>query len=340
MTAGTATAAREQALVQGQRKAFERLLRRLTLREDHDRLPSLENKTVAEFVQGFEVEQEKASSVRYLARLTFHFKPEDIRALLRRGEIPFAETASKPVLVLPVYRAAGATLLWDDPNPWHTAWAERPETDGLVPLIVPVGDLADIADIGAEQALRGDRNRLRAIARRYEAGDVIVSLASLGFDLTTNQPTVHLAVSRYGTAVQEQTIVDAMTARPGESVEAMLKRAATEIAVQIEDNWKRENLLRFDRQDSLTVSVPLERLEDWLKVRERLGNIPFIRQSELIYLSRTEAKVRLRYIGDTSQLRLALAQSDLSLSQGPTSWVLRSSGGGAKDAADSSTAAQ
>ncbi|MCH8835833.1 MAG: DUF2066 domain-containing protein, partial [Proteobacteria bacterium] len=149
VTAETAAAARGEALVDGERRAFRRLLERLTLLADRDRLPEFSRDEITAYVKDFSIAEEKASAVRYLATLNFRFKAEDVRRLLIDYALPFAETASKPLLVLPVYQAAGALLLWDDPNPWRDAWAARPTVDGLVPLMLPLGDLSDIAAIGA-----------------------------------------------------------------------------------------------------------------------------------------------------------------------------------------------
>ena len=93
-----------------------------------------------------------------------------------------AETVSKLVMVLPVFQSAGALILWDDPNPWRDAWASRPKKQGLVPTLLPLGDLADMASIGAEQAMDGDRQRLNAIAGRYGASDTLVVFGVLRVD--------------------------------------------------------------------------------------------------------------------------------------------------------------
>jgi hypothetical protein len=58
-------------------------------------------------------------------------------------------------------------------------------------------------------------------------------------------------------------------------------------------------------------------------VKKRLGRVAFIRRSDLVYLSRDEARAVLRYIGDEEQLTLALAQNDLLLSRGAISWILK-----------------
>ena len=73
VTAGSATNARKTALTNGQRKAFLSLLKRLTLRINHGDLPSLSDSRIAELVSGIEVSDEKTSSVRYLAKITYGF---------------------------------------------------------------------------------------------------------------------------------------------------------------------------------------------------------------------------------------------------------------------------
>ena len=137
VTAGSATNARKAALANGQRKAFRTLLERLTLRTNHGDLPFLSDARIAELVSGIEVSDEKTSPVRYLAKITYRFKPDAIRELLSQEGLPFAETRSKPVLVIPVYQLAGTQLLWDDPNPWREAWAGYQHQESLVPFIVP-----------------------------------------------------------------------------------------------------------------------------------------------------------------------------------------------------------
>src|SRR5260370_3811767 len=116
-TASNAVAAREAARIDGQRRAFRILLERLTIAADHPRLPRVGDQQLTDMVRDFEVASERSSAVRYLATYTFRFRPDAGRTLLPDAGIPFAETVSKPVIVLAVLRRDDPTLLWDDPNP-------------------------------------------------------------------------------------------------------------------------------------------------------------------------------------------------------------------------------
>ncbi len=322
VTAETAAAARERALVDGERTAFRRLLERLTLGSDHARLPDLPRAEIANFLQDFSVADEKTSAVRYLAKLTVRFKADEVRGLLDRLGVPFAETMSKPVLVLPVFQSAGALLLWDDPNPWRSAWAGQASRDGLVPMLFATGDLPDVAAIGAEQAAAGDEPRLAAVAQRHGTTDTVVAVATVGYLPQQPLPHVRVFVSRHGPSAQKGRTEIEIQGASGESIEGLLRRAAGETARLVEDSWKRENLLRLDRSSVAAVSVPIAKLADWLAVRKRLGNVSVVRRADVVLMSRAEVQLNLQFIGEPDQLALALGQADLQLTREGDIWVL------------------
>ena len=322
VTAETAAKAREQALAEGQAEAFRRLLKRLTLRAENERLPDLDAEEITTYVKDFSVASEKVSAVRYLAHLNYRFKSGEIRSLLNDFDLRFAETVSKPVLVLPVYQDAGALMLWDEPNPWREAWGALPDTQSLVPTLLPVGDLADIAAIGPEQAMEGDLQRLNAIAKVYGASDTLVVFGVMRVDAARARRILEVYFTRYGTQLQEQTEVMNFNQNDGETVSGLLARAARELTVIVEENWKRDNILEFGRAGLIAAVIPIAALRDWLEVRSRLKGIAVIQRAELVLLSQTEARVNLHFIGKTGQLMLALEQVDLSLSEEGGKWLL------------------
>jgi len=322
VTSKTAAAAREQALAEGEAKAFRLLIDRLTLPADRGLLPELTRHEISSLVKDFSVAKEKVSTVRYIASLDYSFKADKIRRLLVDSGVPYAATRSKPVLVLPVYQSAGALILWDEPNPWRDAWAARPEEAGLVPTIVPLGDLADIAAIGAEQAVQGDPSRLAALARRYGTGDTLVANAVRENQTPAEPPGLKVTVGRYRPEGRVQAFVRTFRAQQGETLNALFHRAVDAIIGQMENDWKQENLLRFDRPSVAAVTVRIADLGDWLTVRRRLENVAVLQRVDLVLLSRDQARVNLYYAGTPRQLLVALEQADLSLAQEGSEWIL------------------
>ncbi len=322
-TAEDAAAAREVALAEGQARALASLLRRLTLRRDHARLPVPPKQRLAELVKAIEIADERTSAVRYLAELTVRFNPEQVRLFLRLGNVRFAETVRRPELVLPVYRVAGARLRWDEPNPRRAAWAAGSAGGNLAPLILPIGDLADMSDVGAAQAGRGDAAPLAAIARRYGAGSVMVAIANLTMDTGAGLPVLDVTARRYGADAHARTVFEGRFDTKGTRIDAVLAAAVAAVSDDVEEAWKLENLLRLDLQGRLQVSVPVGGIEEWVEVRRRLGRVAAIRRTELMALTRNQVWLALDYVGELRQLALALAQQDMDLRQGLGAWTLR-----------------
>ncbi len=114
-----------------------------------------------------------------------------------------------------------------------------------------------------------------------------------------------------------------VVAEPGNSIEETIAAAAPRAAAQIEEDWKLDNLLRFDLPRELIAILPFDDLSDWVIMERKLSEIAFIEASELLALSRQGATVRLRYFGTHEQLALALSQRDVRLAQDDTGWTLR-----------------
>lgn len=320
-TAANASEARDQARREGEAKAYTMLLDRLTLDRDHARLPQASGSMLTDLIQDFEVAHERRSAVRYLADYSFHFRADGIRRLLQEAKIPFAETASKPLVVLAVSESESGPRLWEDPNPWREAWAKAQLPQGLVPLIVPLGDIENLAAIDAAAAENGDDARLQAISGRYGGADVLVTRAAM----KDEGRSINVTTTRFipGTPGGEQTWVASYAATAGESSDALLARAIAGTVAQVEEAWKQANIIDFSQTGTLTVTVPISDLQGWIAVRDRLKGMPEIPRSELLSIDRQEARVALHYVGDPTQLRVALAQRDLILSGDDPDWVLQ-----------------
>ena len=330
VTAEDATMARIEALAQGQRLSFRRLLERLVSISDYGRLPTPPDPVITELVRGFEVADERVGPDRYIASLTFHFKPQEVGRLLRDLNIPYAPSASEPIIVLPLVRYSAGLMLWEDGNPWRAAWAGLAPSNSLVPVIVPFGELADMEIIGAAQAGAGDRERLKRLVERYGAGEaIIVDAVETGVS-DAGGPSVAVTVRRFrGRSVRVGG--GAYGGMMGDSLETVLALAAATTRRQLEVEWKEANLLRFDRESRLAIDIPLTGVSDWLDIRDRLASIALIRKFEITAMSSRFARAVLHYLGEDQQLVDALARNDLRLVREADFWLLHRRGDGDGD---------
>ena len=344
--ADSAAEARELAIADGQRAALATLLRRLTVAGSA--LPDADADAIAALVSGFAIDDERVSATRYRAALTVDFDAPALRRLLRGSGIAYAETESKPVLIVAVQRDPGGVLLWEDENRWRRALEERPAHGGLVPLLLPLGDVVDLGTVNAARALASDADALAALAERYGTSEAVVAVAGFAGSAAVAKPAAPAApdtesaggeasaagrpltvslrrIAAAGGRAVEKTLIG----RPGESERALLERGADRIVTLLEDDWKAANLIRYDEEQVLQTMVPIASLGAWVSIQQRLAALAMVASVGIDSLSRTEGRLTLRYHGTSDQLRLALDQADLALAPTDDGWALRPRAGAA-----------
>lgn len=316
-SAESAAAARPIAIAEGQRRAFTQLLRRLTLPEDHGRLPRPSEAVLNQSVAGFEIDEERTSPTRYIGRITVSFYPDMIRRLLQDARLPYSETQSRPVLVIPVWQAPSGDRLWEADNPWREAWLRRPEGSGLVPLsIAPAREDGPPLD-----RLLGNPDELRTFARKLGFEDVLVVPATL-----QQQELGNIRIEIYPYHDGSATFLDSLErfVMTGGTQEEVLTNAAMDMTRRIEARWKAATVIDLEKHSQLSAAALFGGLAEWTTLRNSLNGVPGLRKVEVQRLSHRDAQLLIEFYGDPDQLAVALAQRDIMLEQRDGFWQLRS----------------
>ena len=321
-TSSTALKAREKALEIGQKRAWKKLLERMTFPETVKKVADIPYSELRSLIRGYEVMRERTSTVRYLADLNVTFNGNEVRQFFLNNNIDYAETPSAPVLVVPLLIRQGAASLWETPNPWRDAWQNLPEQRGLVDIRVPVGDLADIRDIAAIQALRGDQKKLKKIAKRYNAKTIVVAKAFKRFGIKDNLPILEIIITKIRTDQIEETIIDTIKGEIGDDLLNLLGVGVTRVVNSIVDSWKKENAVTTGLLLRVPVFVPIKGLNNWLGITSQLDEIGILKRTNLRRLSKREALIDLWVTGNITLLENALGSKNLSLLKHSKGFIL------------------
>ena len=336
-TSDSVAKARDIARIDGARRALNSIVEKLAGGPGKGKPLKLSDNQVTDLVASFEVANEKMSAVRYTADYTYHFKPNDVAKAMQTAGIALAPAdasaggpsqgqgqttapapAAKLAVVLPIYQSGDAALLWDDPNPWREAWAHRSAGNGGA-LIVPLGDVSDLAAIDADRARSGDSVALAAIGKKEGADDVLVMLAA---PRAGDTPGLDVTVRRYRAGQLVDVHFDSIDGKPNEADTDLCRRAADVIAADLDNGWKNAKGGPGDQQGSVTVVAAISGLDDWVKLRDRLGTIPSVRKVDVKALSRQEATIEIQYVGGLDQLKTSLGAAKLDLQGGDPIWRL------------------
>ncbi|MBF0093568.1 MAG: DUF2066 domain-containing protein [Alphaproteobacteria bacterium] len=321
VTAASAAEANATAMIQGQMTAARQLLERLTPESEHGSLPALDQKTVVNLVRYVTVDEEKRSAVRYIAKLTVHFNPPAVRTFIAGKKLTLIEPSAMPVLVIPVFQVSPETppSLWEDANPWRQAWARRAGAGSLVPVELPMGDLADMSTLTAQQAAAADVAALTAMAQRQGVNDVIVVHAVVA-------PVVPLTldVRIVRPSRPNEAEISRFVAEAGETLPALLDKAAESVVVWLEESWKRGDTapkLGLASGKQLTAMAPLSSLDDWLALRRALSRTRLVKRVDVQALKRDMAQIVITSDDETA-LAAALGERGYALVNAGEVWTL------------------
>lgn len=346
VSAANALEARDRAVAEAQRKAFTILFQRLSDPAARRAPPNISGSELSRLVQGLDVDNERTGATRYVARLAVAFRKNAVRNWFSSQGLTLVEPASAaapgtpgpvpgtaaaapapaagPTLVLPVWQSKGRAVLLEERTPWRSAWDDFAAGTGNGKVVVPAGELQDVADIGAAEALAGDGRALAKIAARYQAAVVAVVAVDVANRL---DPAAGVAVSVRRFAANGAPLGEAdsvpVAGTAAEKPGAFLTRVATQVTERLaaappppdESAVTAAAPAAGGAAQDLAAGVPLTRLQDWLDVRARLAQVATVTGVETRLMSRPRYEILVRYRGDPASLRADLERVGLNLLQ-------------------------
>ncbi|MBE6449254.1 MAG: DUF2066 domain-containing protein [Alphaproteobacteria bacterium] len=312
VTAQNATLAREQGLNEAQEKAFYKMLDRLTLFQDTEALPVLTNEDILNLVQDFSISNEKTSSVRYIADVDVQFNPQAIQTFFQEYQVPYVTYSAPTSVVFPVYKetADKQPLLWQDTNLWMGILENASKKSDLVPLVVPFGDLDDIAVVNENNLSDLSSIDILPILQRYQAQNAfIIELSHLNDNSAVK--VLIKALPNQKSFIEEIGLTEPINA----PLPDVLKRAAERAVYLLEQKWREKNAVRFDNPTRIFVKIEIDNLSQWLTYRKRLDKIKLIKQYVVKSVRRDLAEIEVFYVGQLEAFQNALKEDGLFLSK-------------------------
>ncbi len=314
VTADDATQAREQAFARAQGLAFQKLAYRLMSEEERDLFEMPDESLLASMIKDFEIINEQLSSVRYIGTYRFRFKGPAVRDYLSRRGVSYTDVASKPVLVLPFYQWGSRTVLWEAENDWLAAWSRAENERGLVPVVVPIGDLQDVADISGDQAFTYDPEKIQDMLARYGAGEAIIVMATPEYN-EERAAVESLTMNIYRTDRTGPEFVKALKVQAVATEEkgALFDKGVERIKELMRKNWKARTVTDSGQGNALQVRVRYSSMQEWVDTQRALEKVQGVQAVNVLALKPREATVEFLFSGNEQRLRLALAQADMTL---------------------------
>ena len=326
VTAEDATRAKMKAILQAQREAFFRLVRRLAGAKAAARLQGMPDRDIGRLLSSLSIADEHTGPTRYIARISVYFNPRKLLRLLRSKGIAAVTRQAPPVLVVPVWEGQDGPVLWED-NPWLKAWRKLADEHALVPVIVPAGDEVDRKAISAQEAFDGDREPLQALQMRYDADYLLTALArpadgrAVQAAMIGRSPGGRIAFDKTYSAPEGGGLEAAAELAVRRFIEVMTIKWRRK--VWEEEQARREARAMARAASRVIIVVPFSSLRQWQQLRARLATTPGVNGVDVQSLSGTHAVVQVATSLSPEALRQELARAGLGLQNRGGRWYLR-----------------
>jgi hypothetical protein len=306
--------ARNAAVAGGRPRAWEILFRRLTRQQDWARQPMPDDAQLQRLITTYYPSNERRSTRRYTADMTYVFNQEAVARLLQNSGIPYAASTAKRVLVIPM------APTYSRGSPWTAAFANPRFAYSVVPFSVPIGDAPDMSALGGLAFDTANWADIQPVAARIRASEaVLIQAAVNGNKLAVTLRRVGANELPTKTSIEVPMLQGAQSTYP----------AAADAAVRaIEDMWKSHVAVDFSQKGKRVVEVRAGSLAQLADLQSALAGVPNVAGVTVIAVDIGEARLSLSYLGSVDQLRDALAQAGIALVNRGGVWQI-SQGAGA-----------
>lgn len=315
-TAYSSGVAQGVAFTQGRPKAWQILYRRLTRQQDWGKQPQLDDTQLQRLIRNFQVANERRSTTRYTAVISYYFNPAAVAKILRDANIAFAQSTAHRILLVPMnpQYARGSA--------WTNAFTAPRFAEALVPFSLPVSDAIDAGALAHLNFDTATWQSIADVALRVHATEAVFVL--LRNDL--RQRKLDVTVKRVGVG---ETPMQSDVEIPYVQTAASTVPAAADAAMSaIAELWKERAAVDFSQRGTITVDLRIASLAQWSSVQAALASVPNVTSVRVLAMDIGEARLAIAYLGTPEQFRDALSQASLQLSQSTApgdagEWVLR-----------------
>lgn len=300
----SASAAQLTAMAQGRPKAWAILYKRVTKQQDWGRQPNLDDAMLQRIIRTFTVKNEKRSTTRYVADVTYTFSPEGVGRVLQSGGIGYTQLQVKRIILVPMAPNYSSSSLWT------AAFSGTRYSGTSVPFALP--SASDQGTLGSFDAITW--NDVQPIAARIRASEaVLVQVLPAGDHLTIN-------LKRVGAGqLPTTTTFDVPLLKGGA---AGTYSAAADAAVHgIEDFWK-SHPAEFASAGRLTADVRISSLSQFGALQTQMMGVANVTGVNVVAMDIGEARVSIAYLGGTDSLKEALSSRGVYLTRSGDGWML------------------
>lgn len=317
VTDENASIAREKALAGASRAAITAVAGRISTQDGANRIASMTDAQLINFIKETSVIDEKNSDVRYIANLRILVNEDLLKEYMLERDIPLVSRSDVSIMVIPIFRELSddAPILWEADNPWKQAWDSSTNTSAI--KIFPIqNSIGNMETIDAVKSAERDIAALEKVMKMSGASDVYILDASYnGIE--------GLIVNVYSLSGEDQTFKISGAKSSGAE---LFNKAVTDIRRELETLILNKSQNQPATENELTILYPFVSLGQWITAEQRIKSINEISEIQVQAMAQGRAQFKILYRGSLELIQKQLLPKGYRLENGGNYMILHDIG--------------
>lgn len=312
-TGPSVSAAEATAIDQGRPQAWAILYKRLAKPADWGKFPKLDLAGLKRLSRGYSVKNERRSTTRYVADVTYVFSPEAVARVMSGVSTAYRMAGPmRRILLIPM------APTFDPKSPWVSAFSSPRFGASAVPFVVPTGsepDVLALGDLKFDQASWAD---VQLVAARIHASEVVLALAiplTQGGTSIKDKMTgkIQVWLRRIGIAeVPTKTSVDVpLIKNPAQTYPLAADAAVHAIEVM----FQQKPAIDFGPRGTLAADVRIDSLPQWVEMQNAMAQSPSVVSVQITAMDIGAARIVMTYQGSPETLHDSLQPLGIELTK-------------------------
>ena len=312
------TKAKTKAEEKGRLIAFNKLLNRLTLREQIKDTYKIDLNKMIDFIK---INNEANSTNRFVGSFDFCFNRDEVVKFFKRENLNFAEVFSLPISIFPIYEGPSGYVFLDEKDIWYKLWKNFLNTnDSLLKFKLSTGNLSLKRSIKGKEIIQSNQNVLKRIIKNDATKRILVVILEpkLGRFRKYQLKISGKLYNEFGEF--DQTIFS--KSRNFENFKSItilnkdsLLKDINELIYVFEESWKKNNFFKEGLITFVDVYIPIQKIQDWSNSLLLFNNLPYMKKIDIIGLKGNVGKVSIAFQGTNNTFFNILNEKGYKLKQ-------------------------
>ena len=293
-------------------KSFKKLMSKILVSSDLDKLKNIELKKIKSLVKSFQILEERYRKKKYYGSFKIFYSDKKVKEFLVLKNISFSQPKKVKAIFFPVLFVQDEALSFNE-NFFYQNWLENESKNELIDFILPIEDLDDFSKI---QKLKDEIEKIDIdeIIKKYDQKNYVFVFMYY----KNNIINMHIKSNFNEEMISKNTFYKINNIKNKNEMNIILN----DLKIKIIDIWKESNFVNLLMPLSIKIKYKHSDIKNLNNLKKVLHEINHVENYFLEEFDINNSIFKIYYFGNPKKLSSELLRFGYELRDSQDSWEL------------------